>query len=127
MSLLLSWEFFFEVGILLIHPLPYDVEYTFYIIDMLGTKSKLVPVSYRQSDFLFALMFLRVYFLLKTLMNFTIYSDLYSRKVCSKYAVESNNSFYIKALYVKRPGMIITMICSISVLFLSYVLRIFER
>ncbi len=86
--MILSWEFIFEFTILAIHPLPnYDAEYHFLIIDMLSTKSKLVPVTYNLSDFLFAFMFLRVYFLIRTLLNFTDFSDLYSKKICAKYGI----------------------------------------
>jgi hypothetical protein len=60
---------------------------------MLSTKSKLVPVSYYLSDFLFALMFLRVYFLIRTLMNFTIFSDLYSKKICAKLGIQADTMF----------------------------------
>ena len=124
---LLSGEFLFEVAILSFHPIPYEREFTFYIIDMLSTKSQLVPVRYRLSDFLFALMFFRLYFLIRTLLNFTIFSDLYSKRVCSKHECEANTGFYVKALYVKRPGLVILMICSFSIMYFSYVLRIFER
>jgi len=111
-----------------IHPLPgVEQEYTFEIIDMMSSKSKYLKVQYKLSDFLFALMFIRLYFLVRTLLNFTIYSDLYSKRVCSKYGFEASVSFYVKALFVKQPGVVILMVSSLSILFLSYVLRIFER
>jgi len=95
-----SWEFLFEFTTLAIHPLPnYDAEYIFDIIDMLGSKSKLVAVKYNLSDFLFAFMFMRIYFLIRTLLNFSIFSDLYSKRVCAKYGFEASTSFYVKALY----------------------------
>ena len=94
---------------------------------MLGSKSRRVPVSYNLSDFLFAFMFLRVYFLIRTLLNFTNFSDLYSKKVCAKYGIQANTSFYVKALYVRSPGLVVFMVSGISVLVLSFVLRIFER
>jgi hypothetical protein len=94
---------------------------------MMGDKTQLDDVNYMLSDFLFAGMFLRTYFLIRTLLNFSIYSDLYSKRVCSRYGFEASTSFYVKALFVKRPGLIIGMVSTISILFLSYVLRIFER
>lgn len=127
-ELLISWEFFFEFSILIIHPPP-GVEklYTFMIINMLGNKNILVPVYYLLSDFLFALMFCRFYFLIRALLNFSIFSDLYSKRLCSKFGVEASVGFYCKALYVKKPGVIIILISSLSITWLSYVLRIFER
>lgn len=128
LALLFSWEFLFEFCILALHPPPnYEVEYTYEIIDMLGTKSKLMPVRYKLSDFLFAFMFMRIYFLIRTFFNFTIYADLYSKRVCAKYGFEGSTSFYVKALFKKQPGSITFLIASVSILFLSYVLRIFER
>jgi hypothetical protein len=79
MKKLCTFEFLFEVLILVIHPLPYiEEEYTFKILNMLGSKDQLVDVKYMLSDFLFAFMFLRFYFVIRTIMNFSIYSDLNS-------------------------------------------------
>lgn len=71
---LISTEFLFEVLLLVIHPLPnFDKEYTFYILNMLGSKNEYVPVKYMLGDFLFAFMFFRVYFVIRTIMNFSTY------------------------------------------------------
>jgi hypothetical protein len=72
-------------------------------------------------------MFFRVYFLIRTIMNFCAYSELYSKRVCKKYGFESNTSFCLKALIKKSPGGTILVITVISIMWLSYVLRIFER
>jgi hypothetical protein len=96
----LSAEFLWEVLILIPHPLPYyEREYTVNIIDMFATKSKLVPVNYMLGDFLFALMFMRFYFILKTVMNFSMYSDLGSKKICKNNGFESNPAFCFKAMF----------------------------
>lgn len=72
--------------VLAIHPMPYiEQQYTNHILNMLGSKDKYVEVNYMLSDFLFAFMFLRFYYIVRTLMNFSVYSDLYSKRVCSKY------------------------------------------
>ena len=126
-SLIFSFDFLFEFIIIAVHPIPYDNEYTFHIIDMLSTKSQLIPVHYKLSDFLLAFMFFRLYFLVRTLFNFTIYSDLYSKRICTKYEFEANTHFYIKAIYSKRPGLIILIVLLITITYYSYVLRIFER
>ena len=123
-----STEFLFEVCILIIHPLPYlDQEYTFNIINMFGDKSKLVPVNYMLGDFLFAFMFMRCYFLMRTIMNFSAYSDLNSKKICAKYGFESDTSFCYKALILKTPGLTVLFTAVMSIMWLSYLLRIFER
>ena len=118
----------FEVLILVIHPLPYiDYEYEVLIINMLGLKNELVPVHYMLGDFLFAFMFMRCYFLLRTIMNFSVYSDLNSKKICSKHNFEQDTSFCFKALVQKRPGSTVAFIAVFSIMWLSYLLRIFEK
>ena len=103
-SELFTFQTFAEVLILTVHPY-YGCDsnhtYTINVIDMMNTKTTTIPVTYRLTDFLLAFMFLRVYFLVRTLLNFTVYSDLNSKKVCAKYGFEGTTSFFVKALYVK--------------------------
>lgn len=94
---------------------------------MLSSKDMEVDVHYMLSDFLFAFMFLRFYFLVRTLMNFSVYSELYSKRVCAKYKFEASTSFCVKALITKQPGTTIFLTAVISIMWLSYLLRIFER
>jgi hypothetical protein len=73
-AVIFSLNFLFEVLLLVIHPLPYyEKEYTFMILNMLSSKDAYVPVKYMLGDFLFAFMFMRVYFLIRTIFNFSIY------------------------------------------------------
>lgn len=124
----MSAEFLCETLILCIHPLPYyDEQYTFKIINMLSDKNKLVDVNYMLGDFLFAFMFLRFYFILKTIMNFSVYSDLSSKKICKNNGFESNPAFCFKAMFQKNLGATILFVAAISVMWLSYLLRIFEK
>lgn len=94
---------------------------------MLGSKTEYLPVKYMLSDFLFAFMFLRVYFVIRTLMNFSQFSEMHSKRICAKYGVEANTSFCVKALMKKSPGTTILITSVISIMWLSYLLRIFER
>ena len=97
-----TYEFMFEVIILVVHPIPnVDYEYEFLIINMLSNKNELVPVHYMLGDFLFAFMFFRCYFLLRTIMNFSVYSNLNSKKICNKHNFECDTSFTFKALVQK--------------------------
>ena len=128
MKKLCTFEFLFEVAILVVHPLPYVEEiYSFKILNMLGSKDQLVDVNYLLSDFLFAFMFLRFYFVLRTIMNFSIYSDLNSQRICKNNGFESNTAFCLKANIRKNPSMTIVFTAVFSVMWLSYLLRIFEK
>ena len=129
LELINTWEFYFEFTILALHPIPY-YEYAFNIeiIDMMGTKKDTNPVTYLIcADFLFAAMCFRVYFLVRTMMNFSVYAELYSKRICVKYGFEQNTSFCLKALITKNTGKTVLYVCVISVMFFAYLLRIFER
>jgi hypothetical protein len=127
-KLLFSKKFMFEVMLLAIHPIPYvEKEYPTKILNMLGSKDTYVDVRFFLGDFLFAFMFFRIYFLIGTILNFSVYSELYSKKICSKFRFESNTHFCIKAFFFKKPAHSILIFSLISILWFSYVLRIFER
>lgn len=78
-------------------------------------------------DFLFAFMLLRMYFLVRTLLNLNLFSELTSKRICGKHEVQTGPAFCLKALIKDRPGTTVAMIAIISLLWLSYLLRIFER
>lgn len=69
-----TFEFLFEFTILCFHPLPYyEKAYTFYFLDM-NSKTEEQPFVYALgANFLYALMFLRVYFIVRTCMNYAVY------------------------------------------------------
>lgn len=52
---------------------------------MTASKSKYVECKYMLGDFLFAFMMLRCYFLVRTLMNWNLYSELESKRICGKH------------------------------------------
>jgi len=114
--------------ILMVHPIPfYEKEFHVPMLDMLGSKSQYVDVRYMLGDFLFAFMLLRFYFLVRTLMNLNLYSELTSKRICGKHQVQSGVSFSLKALIKERPGITVFLTALISILWLAYLLRIFER
>ena len=81
--------FLIEFLILVIHPFPYyEQSWTMNIIDM-SSKADKIQVTYLiGEDFLFAWLFLRVYFLMRTMLNFSVFSDLYAKRVCVKYGFQ---------------------------------------
>jgi hypothetical protein len=97
--------FLAEVIVIAVHPFPYiEKLYIVPTLDMMDTKSVYLDIEYLLSDFLFAFMFLRVYFLIRTCMNYSVYNELFSRKICHQYGFDGNTSFCIKALVLKSPG-----------------------
>lgn len=64
-----------------IHPWPYwDPKFTVWSIDI-RNKSQYVATTYRMSHVLLALMFIRIIFLLRTIFNYSMFTDLYSKSL----------------------------------------------
>lgn len=72
-------------------------------------------------------MCLRVYFLIRTIMNFSVYAELYAKRVCVKHGFEQDTSFCLKSQVTKSPGKTIVIISVISITWLAYLLRVFEK
>ena len=78
-------------------------------------------------DFLFAFMLLRFYFLFRTLLNLNLFAALTSKRICGSHNVEPGVSFSMKALIKERPGITVFLTALISIMWLAYLLRVFER
>ena len=70
-----SKHLLFEIMILAICPIPF---YDMYIY----TDAKRQEVIYLLSEFCPALMWLRIYFVIRTIFNYSIFTDAYSKKLC---------------------------------------------
>jgi len=78
-----------EILILIISPIPF-VE--FYVT----IEAKEGPITYFFSDFLLALMFFRVFFVVRSIFNYSIYTDAYSKKLCKSYGFSAGVRFTFK-------------------------------
>jgi hypothetical protein len=78
------------------------------------------------NDALFAMMFIRLYFLFRTIINYSIYQDAYCKIICRNQGFTCNVRFALKCYLIKSPGTSFLFVFVISVLFLAYIIRIFE-
>ena len=86
-----------EMIVLLLIPYPlYD---TYVISEDKNHKA----VVYLWSDLVFSLMFLRLYFVIRTGLNYGEYSDAFSKKICKSYGFEADFRFTFKCLYILNP------------------------
>ena len=77
----ISKSYIFEIVVISIHPLPYwDPTFTVYSIN-LTDRTKFVPTVYRMSHVLLAFMFIRTLFLLRTVFNYSMFTDMYAKKL----------------------------------------------
>lgn len=119
-----STLFCLEILALLIMPIPI---YDRYIEgETFSTKRGEVHIVYYLSDILFSLMFVRLFFIFRTLANYSVYTDPYSKTVCRKYGFNSSVRFAMKCYLINHPEWSFMIIFGTSIWLLSYILRIFE-
>lgn len=53
-------------------------------------------VTYLFSEMILAVMWFRVYFLVRSIFNYSIYTDAYSKKLCQTYGFSANVRFTFK-------------------------------
>jgi len=93
---LVNKRFIIEMLILLIQPIPFYDRY-FVII------AKQKHVVYLFNEFMLVLMSLRIYFLVRSMLNYCDFLDAYSKKVCRSYGFETGVFYTIKCLMVISP------------------------
>lgn len=81
---------------------------------------------YFLSDWLLVFMFTRLYFSYRAIINYSLYTDAYSRKVCKTFGFTSGVRFSYKCHLENNPGMFVLVLFVGTVLLLSYIMRIFE-
>ena len=61
-------------------------------------------VYYLLSDLCFAFMFFRLFFLYRTIINFSDHTDAYSLKICKQYGFTSGAFFALKVKMMTNPS-----------------------
>ena len=117
---LFSFPFFVEIFLMVTCPIPF---YDIYIEHK--AKNEIV-VNYFLSELLLAIMAMRIFYVLRSYINYTRYTDPYSKKLCQNYGFYANIRFTIKAQLVYEPVKTISILFIVFVMFYSYLYRIFE-
>ena len=116
---LINKTFIFEVILLLIFPIPYHDWY-------ISIDAKETVVTYLYSELILAVMWLRIYFLLRSIFNYSIYTDAYSKKLCKSYGFSAGVRFTFKCQMIINPEWTVFIMFMATVLILGYLMRIFE-
>ena len=117
--------FFIETAILLIFPYPfYERIFSFDFISVDGKTTE--QVYYPLCHFLIVARFARLFFLVRSIFNFSLYTDAYSKKLCQSYGFTSEVRFTFKCLFATNPEKLVVIIFGSTIMILAYVLRIFE-
>ena len=113
-----------EICILMIFPYPY-LNYKIYI--PLRFNFQDLIVCYRLSELLYCVMFLRFWFLLRAIADYSIYQNHEARTFSRKYNVNTNIFFSFRCLLRQYPMPVILIFCFVSVFFNGIICRILER
>lgn len=84
-------------------------------------------VCYTGSEVLYAVMFLRFFFVLRALVNMSSYMDGHAKRACKQYSVKANMRFTLRALAKATPVMLLILLYLPIALLGSQLIRLFER
>ena len=113
-----------EALILVICPIPYfDVD----IKIPQDFKGENISLCYRLGTILFAFGLLRVYFIIRILINYSVFHNENAQINCIKNQVETGLGFAVKALSNTHPFKMIGVFAFFTVLLGTFLARIFER
>jgi hypothetical protein len=71
-------------------------------------------------------MWCRVYFAIRSIFNYSIYTDAHSKKLCQSYGFSAGVRFTFKCQLIINPGWSVMLILLSTIMVATYILRIFE-
>ena len=83
-------------------------------------------MTYFLNEILFSLMFMRVYFLIRTILTYSGWLDEFGRKVSKAYGHSASFEFAIKSQMQNSPAKTVATIFFGTMFLYSYIIRIFE-
>ena len=81
---------------------------------------------YLLSDFMMAFMWIRVYNLVRTVLNQSIFMDAISKKMCNQYGFNVGVKFCLKAYLKLHPERTVLLTFGGTVAITAYLLRVCE-
>ena len=122
---IINWNFVLECCILIVIPLPWYEHY--WVMESINLESKdRQRIMYYLCDFIQVFMLLRLFFLARTIINYSVYTDAYSKKLCKSYGFTSGVRFALKVQCVMRPSYFVGSLFFTNIMVMSYILRVFE-
>jgi hypothetical protein len=115
-----------DIVINLILPYP-GLDFIITLQNLDRDQGKLINVDYLFSDFIYLAMMIRVLYLIRALINYSIFSDNYAYRVCKDNKVKNNIRFNLKCLLKVYHIKLVIWIFIASVVIFGFILRIVER
>jgi len=105
---------------------PWPFYDTYILSDYTEENNYDIVVDYTLSDMFLSIMFLRVIFLYRSVLNYSLYTDAFTKKLCNEYGFQNNHKFALKCLFNIYPATIVGSTFLLTVFIESYMLRLFE-
>lgn len=116
-------QLFWELLIVAVSPIPY---WDMYISRTVVSSDGPTQFYYLMNDYINAFMALRLYLVVRVCINYSVYTDMYSKKLCQMYGFNTDMGFAIKSRLLNHPVKTISMLFVCFVVVYSYLIRIFE-
>jgi len=123
---------FFSVRLLmdllinLIMPYP-GLDFVITLQEINRDTNKIEDVQYLLSDFIYLILILRLIYLIRAAINYSIFSDNYAIIVCKEHKVANNIRFAIKCLLKTLHIKLVMLFFCAGVIVFGFMLRIFDR
>lgn len=85
-----------------------------------------IRIAYLWSEFVITIMWFRLFFLVRSLLNYCQYTDAYAKSVSKQLSFTADTRFTFKCYMKRDPVTTIFVVFCITIFSLAYVLRIFE-
>lgn len=112
-----------EILILLLCPIPY-VEC--YLEAEYNDREKMVEMHQWLSDYIMCLMFMRIYFIIRAVFNYSIYSNSFSRNICKNHDFYPGFRFIFKSALSSMPELTVTLMFFVSTFIFAFILHVCE-
>jgi hypothetical protein len=123
---LLNLKFFVEVLILGVFPYP-ALSSELHITQVVDTSLSLVSLCYYWSELLFIVMFCRVFFLFRAIINFSKYFSDTSYAFCKDLEIKPNVRFSYRCLIRESPVVMLAVFLVSANAICTVIMRVFER
>ena len=78
------------------------------------------------SDLFLTVMFMRLFFLYRSVLNYSIFTDAVSKKMCNQHGFNNSMKFALKCMLNLYPATVVFSTFLIVIFIAAYLLRVFE-
>ena len=89
-------------------------------------RTDFIHTYYLISDFILIFMFLRLFFVVRAIFNYNIFTDVYAKKLCKSYGFTAGQRFTFKSVLKTKPEMTVMVMTLGSIMLFAYLIRITE-